>query len=242
MVSLTAEEVSCERPAVALHDERADEIVIFFTPDSAGKKVRPAESVVLRRIFETGVGAAVNDVGAGPQADSPVDRTLSARQLVAAPLDVSGSRVGLVAAVNSTLGGFTHDDVRRLTMVADWAALAIENGRLKSAMARQQQELETLSEADKTKSDFVSVLAHELKGPMTAVKGFAEVLQDRWEGLPQATVMRTLRIMSKEIERLSRLVGDLLDLSQIEDGTLGYEMRPLSLGDLIDDIVTGHHP
>jgi signal transduction histidine kinase len=93
---------------------------------------------------------------------------------------------------------------------------------------------------DRTSADFLSILAHELKGPMTTVKGFGEALRDQWEELPAQDRKRMLDLLTKEIDRLSRLVGDLLDVSRMESGTLRYELEPVSLPELVDEIIDEH--
>jgi signal transduction histidine kinase len=106
------------------------------------------------------------------------------------------------------------------------AAVALENARLR--------------EADQTKSEFVSMLAHELRGPITTVMGFGQILERQWRELDDVKRDRFLGMVNKEVRRLSRLVNDLLDLSRIEAGTLRYDIAPMSLADLIESIVSVH--
>jgi signal transduction histidine kinase len=116
---------------------------------------------------------------------------------------------------------------------AELAALTIENARLR-------HELQRLREADRTRTEFVSMLAHELKGPMTTIKGFGEALRDGWGVMPGSQRSRFLDIVSKEIDRLSRLVNDLLDVSRMEAGTLRYEMEPVLVCDVVENVLVVH--
>jgi signal transduction histidine kinase len=111
--------------------------------------------------------------------------------------------------------------------------LAIENEQMRDTLQR-------LQEADRTKSEFMSMLAHELKGPMTTIKGFGEALRDRWETIPGPQRSRFLDIVSKEIDRMSRLVNDLLDVSRLEGGTLRYEMEPVDVADVVENTLVVH--
>ena len=84
------------------------------------------------------------------------------------------------------------------------------------------------------------MLAHELKGPMSTVLGFGHTLQQQWEKLPDEKRNQIVGIITKETERLSRLVTDLLDVSRMESGTLRYEMEPMSIPEIVDSIVEVH--
>jgi signal transduction histidine kinase len=97
-----------------------------------------------------------------------------------------------------------------------------------------------LREADRTKSEFVSMLAHELKGPMTTVLGFSQTLRQQWEKLDDGKRNHVLDIIHKEVGRLSRLVNDLLDVSRMESGTLRYELEPIDLHEVVESLLTVH--
>jgi signal transduction histidine kinase len=90
--------------------------------------------------------------------------------------------------------------------------------------------------------EFVSTLAHELKGPMTTISGFGRVLEESWDELTEERRSHLLKIVTKEIDRLSRLVNDLLDVSQMESGTVRYELEPFELLELVRGLVAVHTP
>lgn len=100
--------------------------------------------------------------------------------------------------------------------------------------------IERLRQFDRTKSEFISMLAHELKGPMTAISGFGQILEAQWEELDEERRTHILGIVNKEIGRLARLVDDLLDLSRMESGALRYEMGPVSIKDLVRTVLSVH--
>ncbi|HVM34529.1 MAG TPA: ATP-binding protein [Actinomycetota bacterium] len=112
-------------------------------------------------------------------------------------------------------------------------ALAAENERLRSTVARLEADL-------RTQTEFVSMLAHELNGPMTTIVGFGDALRNQWDTLPEDKRSRFLEILSTEIGRLSRLVRDLLDLSRMEAGAVRYDLEPISLPELVDGTLVVH--
>ncbi len=106
-------------------------------------------------------------------------------------------------------------------------------------MIRMNKELvlanERLKELDKLKSDFVSMVSHELKTPLTAMRTSAQVL-----GLADAgkeTKREMLDIILRNIDRQTNLVNDLLDLSRIESGRMELKFERLSLDSLIADSI-----
>lgn len=87
------------------------------------------------------------------------------------------------------------------------------------------------------KAEFVSNVSHELKTPLASVKGLAEILLDG--ALQEKDSRRFLVSIGREVDRMARLVKDLLSLSKLESGVVKMDVRPFDVGALLDDIVTG---
>jgi two-component system, OmpR family, phosphate regulon sensor histidine kinase PhoR len=96
-------------------------------------------------------------------------------------------------------------------------------------------ELTRLSEM---KTEFVSNVSHELKTPLAAVKGLSEILLDG--ALHEAQGEKFLRSIGREVDRMTRLVTDLLNLSKIESGVVRMEVRAFDLGAMAADLVSGY--
>ena len=136
--------ISCDQPVVFLFEKETDEFVLFSPDLAMGERMPMAEPTVFRRVFQTGSGEVVNDVVSDPDHSPILSEILDTRQVVTAPLDVGGNRFGVIGAVNAKLGTFSESDLKLLTVVADRAALAIENAQLRNKVERQGQELEGL--------------------------------------------------------------------------------------------------
>jgi signal transduction histidine kinase len=92
-------------------------------------------------------------------------------------------------------------------------------------------------EADAMKSQLLSTVSHELRTPLASIKGFATTLlrQDvRWD---ETTQRDFLRIIEEEADRLTEIIDNLLDMSQLEAGALRVDKEPLQLRTLIRDVV-----
>ena len=90
-----------------------------------------------------------------------------------------------------------------------------------------------LAEVDRARRDLVANASHELRTPITALQAVLENVVDGVEP-PDP---ETLRTMLRQVERLGRLVNQLLDLSRLESGAATLERRPFTLGDVLGDAV-----
>lgn len=95
-------------------------------------------------------------------------------------------------------------------------------------------------ELDNLKSEFVSNVSHELRTPMTSIKGYADLMLMGATGPLTEAQMRYLEIIKNNAQRLQNLVGDLLNISHMETGQTKLDKRPLSLPQLVSDIVDNH--
>lgn len=82
---------------------------------------------------------------------------------------------------------------------------------------------------DRDRSDLVATLAHELRSPLTGVKGFVQALLARWDKLTDEQKRLMLTTASADADRLSRLIAELLDVARIDTGRLQLHRRPTDL-------------
>ncbi len=83
---------------------------------------------------------------------------------------------------------------------------------------------------DRDRSDLVATLAHELRSPLTGVKGFVHALLNRWDKLNDEQKKLMLTTAGADADRLSRLITELLDVARIDTGRLQLHRRPTDLG------------
>lgn len=93
-----------------------------------------------------------------------------------------------------------------------------------------------LREADRRKSDFMALLSHELRNPLATIAMGGKIL--RTGGLDATAVQGTLDMVERQTERMSRLVGDLLDVSRLQTGKLSLQRQMVDVFLLVQDAVT----
>ena len=146
----------------------------------------------------------------------------------------------------------TQEDLDLLLTIASHVAVAIDNARtyqeieklaesLEERVAERTQDLqianERLQELDRLKSSFVSIVSHELRTPMTSIKGLVENMLDGLVGNLNDRQSFYLERMKYNIERLTRMINDLLDLSRIESGRMDLHRSPVNMGSLVREVV-----
>lgn len=99
-----------------------------------------------------------------------------------------------------------------------------------------------LQELDQQKSEFVSLASHQLRGPLTAIKGYVSMLLDGDFGKIEGDVKDVMTKVYASTNDLVVLVGDYLDVSRIEQGRMQYDFSTFDLRDLAGTVVTELKP
>lgn len=92
-------------------------------------------------------------------------------------------------------------------------------------------------EVEQLQNDFVSIVSHELRGPLTAIKGFVKTLITKSESLPEETRSEFLQTINDQADRLNQLVEDLLNVSHIESRRLKIKLESLDLVGVAEKLV-----
>ena len=150
------------------------------------------------------------------------------------PLITGQTIVGVLLLENRRQpNSFAGVDLTFLQAVADLVALAIQNVRL----TEELKTIESLREANRLKAELLSTLAHEMRTPLTSIKGYSTALLEEELALSPETEREFLEIIDEECDVLQDLIHDLLESSIIDAGLLRLELQPVMLPRLAKGVI-----
>ncbi|HEY1014943.1 MAG TPA: ATP-binding protein, partial [Herpetosiphonaceae bacterium] len=175
----------------------------------------------------------VADVPHAYPAFAEVALRFGARALLAAPITAGEQRLGVLAVYAPQAPMFAEDDLALVELLASQAAVILESRALIDEAARVQAR----EEATRLKDDFLSAAAHDLKTPLTALIGRAQLMERRALRNPEAPAdLGSIRMVIAETRRLKHLVLDLLDAARAERGSLITRREEVDLTPLARDV------
>lgn len=144
----------------------------------------------------------------------------------------------LVIAANDPDRAMTDDKLPLAEVLAERAALAIENAKLYTEQVEARRKVEDLS---RLKDEFLSIASHELRTPVTSIKGYTQLAKMLIKEGDLGTSEEYLDIALDQIDRMSRLILELLDVSRIETGRLEIRRDPIQWAHFVRDVAHRHH-
>ncbi len=175
--------------------------------------------------------------------DSKVDRRFvglpeNLRSYLAVPIDVKSRVIGALQVCASETSRYDDHDERQVTTLAHFAAIWIDNVRL----FQEAAQVEALRKVDQLKSELLSTVSHELRTPLASIKGYASsLLREDVEWDPD-TRREFLQIIDEESDRLTGLIEDVLQMSEIEAGVLRVNRQPVKMTRLAQKVVKKLRP
>jgi signal transduction histidine kinase len=198
------------------------------------------------KIFQTGQAESYPNpeaIAAARENMTPENRELLKRasvslgqpqSVICIPLITGQTIVGVLLLENRRQpNSFAHMGLTFLQAVADLIALAIENVRLKEDL----KTTESLREANRLKAELLSTLAHEMRTPLTSIKGYSTALLEEEVTLSPETQQEFLEIIDEECDVLQNLIHNLLESSIIDAGLLRLELQPVMLPRLAKSVI-----
>lgn len=130
------------------------------------------------------------------------------------------------------------DNLRELSWMALFGvvgiSLSILSGILHRSRQQQQRQSDELAAAHRSKDDFLAILGHELRGPLSAAVSVTHLLQLKTE---EATVRQFGERLQRQLDQMTRLADDLLDVSRISRGELYLCRKPVALAEVVEHAV-----
>lgn len=198
-------------------------LLVFRGADDADEMRNvPTSHPIVRQILSQRRSVLTHEVS---EAES-IDGTPANVQL-AVPIQLAGEITGLITLETQHRREISPEDIAFVERLADRAAVAINNARL----------YEQIQAANDAKSEFVSLVAHELRVPMTSIKGYADLIVSGVAGPLSEQQAQFLQVIRRNLVRMSALISDLSDINRIESGRMVFNVKPFDISETIADVV-----
>ncbi|GAB4204493.1 MAG: hypothetical protein OHK0022_29720 [Roseiflexaceae bacterium] len=162
-----------------------------------------------------------------------LERSGTANAVLVAPIIVGEKRLGVLMVYAPRAPLFADDDLALVQLLADQAAVLLEN----RALIDETAVIRARDEASRFKEDFLSAAAHDLKTPLTTLIALAQLLERRTSRDPRAPVdQAALQRLVQEGQRLRALVLELLDAAHVEQGSLLSQREAVDLAELVRSV------
>ncbi len=189
------------------------------------------EGSSLEHILRTGRPRVLNDLVAylkdHPSSDS-TQRIVAEgmRSSLTCPLVALGKPIGFIFFSSLKPNTYRDVHVRLFQEIAGQLALTAEKGRL----------YEQLVELNDQKNKFLGIAAHDLRSPITVIRGYAELLEEGVLGETSPAQKEPLQAIVRHCSKMLVLINDLLDVSTIESGRLDLRLKKVDLGVFLQEI------
>ena len=124
-------------------------------------------------------------------------------------------------------------DGRSVTTIINATPILSAEGELESVVVTLQ-DMTALEELERLRAEFLGMVSHELRGPLTSIKGSAATVLGSSTDMDPAVVRQFFRIIDEQADHMHGLVADLLDVARIETGTLPVAPEPAEVAALVD--------
>ena len=201
--------------------------------ESPGSTVE--DSLVENYVLEKGEPVRVNGIEMAPQEEGvniEEAKRLGISGVIGVPLKSQQGVFGVITGVRvSTERPFSEDDERRLTSLANQAAISLENARLYALEKQRAVELDKLAQM---KSGLMYSVSHELRTSLASLKAAAEILTEE-EGIDPGGeyYYRLLQSISRNVARQEVLVANLVDMESLENSALTLNLERVDVPALV---------
>ncbi|MBI2358454.1 MAG: response regulator [Deltaproteobacteria bacterium] len=193
-----------------------------------------ADGSLARRVFDTKTPLMSSDLQSDPRLSDPeFFRNRGLVSYLGVPLMAKDEPLGVLAFYTKEEHLFADDEIEFLSTLAGHAAIAIQNCRLYEQIKQQALDLER---ANKVKDEFLSIMSHELKTPITVINGYARMIHENVVGETKAEQDKVIgKILGCSHELLS-MVNSILDVTRLESQAIKADARPVRLGHLLAEL------
>ena len=242
------------------NDLRFQNVSLFTTDEETGELVLQAYKVqgaaralrldyrhgvdqgVCGRVARTGVTALVPDATQDPDF-LEMEFLPPMLSELCVPVKISGRVVAVLNAESRWPNAFDEANVAALETLSGQVGVALRNSLLMEEIRKKAQELEhanqELKRLEEMRADFVSMLVHDLRTPMTGILGSSEIIEEMLADKIDERMMNLVRIIPRESRRMIDLINNILDFYRLESAGINITPGPLEVVTLLQEAYEG---
>ena len=164
-----------------------------------------------------------------------IQKATGLRSGVAVPIRSEGKAIGVLDIfLDRPKEEIEEDELEVMKTLASQIGIVLKNATL---FEQVKEANEKLKELDDLKTDFISIASHQLRTPLTAIKGYTSMIMEGSYGEMSEKVRETIGKVFQSAQRLIYIVNDLLDISRIEQGRFSISLEPIKVATVLKDVV-----
>jgi len=192
------------------------------------------------------------------ETDDSIRRLMVSHRIEAIlPLIKSDKKIGFLCLGDHLTSGYTNRDIRALNTISDELIIAIQNAlaveeirelnaTLQQKVANATKELRAsntvLMQLDRVKDEFIGMASHQLRTPLTSVKGYISMIMEGDAGKITNPQRKLLNEAFMSSERMVHLINDFLNVSRIQTGKFIIDKSPVNLSKLVNEEIDSLRP
>jgi len=233
IIHVAADVLNCETASLLLYEEVTGQLRFAAAsgsdPEALAAIPVPLEGSLAGQVYRQNQALVVNDLSNDPRHFTKIseETQFHARRLVAVPMSIRDSVIGVLEGMNKHDGDFNNDDVYMLSVIASQAAVAIQNASL---VQQLRSALEELTKQDQIKSDFMALASHELRTPLGVVLGHAALLKQDLQG----ELAQRVKAVETNALRMRAVVEDLSNMPLLHLGADDLHLEPAPIQNVVE--------
>ncbi|MDQ6919474.1 MAG: HAMP domain-containing histidine kinase, partial [Candidatus Dormibacteraeota bacterium] len=141
---------------------------------------------------------------------------------------------GLLIATARDRSRFSDEELHLIEVIAQMTGLAIGHAE---TLERERQEADRVGSLERTKAEFLRLASHELRGPLTVIRGYLSLILDGSVGSVDETTRRPLALIQGKVGEMDTIITQMLEAARLEDSSLLLKLERFDLTDVIDEAI-----
>jgi signal transduction histidine kinase len=151
-----------------------------------------------------------------------------------APVRASDRVHGLLLATARDRDHFSDEELHLIEVIAQMTGLAIGHAE---TLEREREEADRAGSLERTKAEFLRLASHELRGPLTVIRGYLSLILDGSVGAAQERTLKPLRIVQGKVGEMDAIITQMLEAARLEDSSLLLKLERFDLSDSIEESI-----